>query len=71
MPDNWLERTPEEVVADIKLRGPGVPDVREATASLAELLANAPHDPDFNLEEWNREWAKIEAEINANDPYPL
>ena len=68
VPYNWPEdRTLEEVVADIKKRGPGVPNFREATASLAELLANAPHDPDFNLEEWEREWAKIDAEIEAED----
>jgi len=71
-PIGWSEdRTIEEVVADIKRRGPGVPNFREATASLADLLANAPHDPDFNLEEWEREWAKVEAEIEANDPHPL
>lgn len=63
-PANW---TLEELVADIKRRGPGVPNFREATASLAEALRSAPHDPDFNLEEWNREWTKIEAEIEAND----
>ena len=72
VPRDWPEdRTLEEVVADIKRRGPGVPNVREPTASLAELLANAPHDPDFNLEAWEREWAKVEAEIEANDLHSL
>ena len=67
-PIGWSEdRTIEEVVADIKRRGPGVPNFREATASFADLLANAPHDPDFNLEAWEREWAKVEAEIEAED----
>ena len=61
------DRTLEEVVADIRRRGPGISNVREPTASLAELLANAPHDPDFNLEAWEREWAKINAEIEAED----
>ena len=71
-PIDWSEdRTIEEVVADIKKRGPGVPNFREATASFADLLANAPHDPDFNLEAWEREWAKVEAEIEANYPYAL
>jgi hypothetical protein len=69
---DWSEeRTLEDVVADIKRRGPGIPNVRRATTSLADHLLNAPHDPDFNLEEWQREWAKIEAEIEANDPHPL
>ena len=69
---DWSEdRTLEDVVADIQRRGPGIPNVRRATTSLADHLRNAPHDPDFNLEEWQREWAKIEAEIEANDPHPL
>ena len=62
----WADdRTLEEVVADIKRRGPGVPNVRKATASLKELLKNSPHDPDFNLEEWTRDWARVEAEMKA------
>ena len=65
---NWPDdRTLEEVVADIKRRGSGIPNVREPTASLAELLANTPPDPDFNLEEWQREWARVEAEMEAED----
>jgi preprotein translocase subunit SecD len=61
------DRTLEDVVADIKRRGPGVPNYREATASLKDLLENAPYDPDFDLAEWEREWAKIDAEIEADD----
>jgi hypothetical protein len=57
-------RTLEDVVADIKQLGPSCL-VREPTASLAEQLAHSPHDPDFNLEEWTREWAKIESEMKA------
>ncbi|MBI5564732.1 MAG: hypothetical protein HY870_07555 [Chloroflexi bacterium] len=64
----WADdRTLEDVVADIKRRGPGVPNVRKATASLKDLLENAPHDPDFNLEEWTRDWAKIEAEMKESE----
>ena len=41
---DWSEdRTLEDVVADIKRRGPGIPNYREATASLKDLLENAPH----------------------------
>jgi hypothetical protein len=65
LPVNWFEQTPEEVVADIKRQGPGVPNVRLATASLRELLENSPSNPDFDLEEWTREWTKIEAEMKA------
>lgn len=64
----WREdQTLEEIVAEIKRRGPGVPNVREATASLAELLAKVPSDPSFDLKEWERDWAKVEAEIEEED----
>jgi len=65
---SWPEdKTLEEVVADLKRRGPGIPNVREPTVSLAKLLANAPHDPDFDLNEWERAWARVEAEMEAED----
>ena len=35
--------------------------------SLAEALQNAPHDPDFDLETWTRQWDAIEAEMKAID----
>lgn len=57
--------TPEEVVAKIKATPPNPANIHPATASLADLLLNAPEDPDFDLETWNREWAKVEAEMKA------
>ncbi len=57
--------TPEQVVAKIKALPKNPNAIRPAQGSLTEALRNAPHDPDFNLEEWNREWAKMEAEIEA------
>ncbi len=57
--------TPEEVVAEIKATPPNPANIHPATGSLAESLQNAPHDPDFDLESWNREWAKVEAEMKA------
>ncbi len=44
----------EEIVAKIQAlpRDPG--NIRPATASLEELLANAPEDPNFDLAEWQR-----------------
>jgi len=39
--------------------------VRKATVSLKELLENSPHDPDFDLEEWTRDLARVEAEMKA------
>ena len=58
--------TPEEVVARIKALGPTDPRyIRPATGSLAEALRNKPYDPDFDYEEWNRQWAEFEAELKA------
>jgi hypothetical protein len=64
---DWSEeRTLEDVVADIKRLGPSRA-VRESTASLKDLLEDSPHNPDFNLEEWTRDWAKVEAEMKAEE----
>jgi hypothetical protein len=57
--------TPEEVVAEIKATPPNPASIRPATGSLAEALQNAPQDPDFDLETWNKEWAAVEAEMRA------
>ena len=58
--------TPEEVVAKIKALGPSNPrNIRLAQGSLAEMLRSIPSDPDFDFEEWNRQWAEIEAEMKA------
>jgi hypothetical protein len=55
----------QEIVAEIKALEPSQDSFHPATQSLADLLANAPDDPSFDLEEWNREWARAEAEIKA------
>lgn len=55
----------EEVVTRIKASPPNPANIHPATASLAELLLNAPEDPDFDLETWKREWANVEAEMKA------
>lgn len=57
--------TPEEVVAQIKATPPNPANIHPATESLADLLLNAPEDPDFDLESWNRDWARVEAEMKA------
>lgn len=65
--DNALEEegfpTPKEVVARIKATPPNPASVRRATGSLADALRDAPHDPDFDLEQWQREWDAVEAEM--------
>lgn len=57
--------TPEEVVAKIQATAPNPANIRPATGSLAEALQNGPHDPDFDLKRWTREWSRIEDEMKA------
>jgi predicted DNA-binding protein len=54
----------EEVVAMIRAMPSDPSNIHPATQSLAELLAASPEDPSFDLEEWNREWAAVEAEVS-------
>ena len=55
------------LVERIKATPPNPAAIHPATASLAELLQNAPEDPDFDLETWMRQWDAIEAEMKAID----
>lgn len=52
----WIEATPPNPAA-----------IHPATASLADLLEDAPEDPDFDLERWTQQWAAVEAEMKAID----
>jgi hypothetical protein len=65
----WSERdihaSLEEVVAKIKAMPAHPASFHPATQSLVELLSNTPHDPSFDEEAWNRDWAAIEAEMKA------
>lgn len=55
------------LVEAIKATPPNPNNIHPATASLADLLQNAPEDPDFDLESWTRQWDAIEAEMKAID----
>jgi hypothetical protein len=55
----------EDIVAKSRAIPPDPGSYHPPTASLAELLTNAPHDPTFDLEEWRREWEAVEAEMRA------
>lgn len=61
--DDWPSL--DEIVARIKATPPDPASIHPATQSLAELLAASPRDPAFDLEQWNREWARVEAEMKA------
>lgn len=57
----------EETVARIKRLGPNPNNITPASGRLAEHLAHpvTEPDPDFDLEAWEREWQRIEAEMEA------
>ncbi len=55
----------QALLADLRTASANPMAVRPATGSLAEALQNAPQAPDFDLETWTKQWATIEAEINA------
>jgi hypothetical protein len=57
--------TPRETVLTIQAIAPNSSQVRPATTNLAELLRASPGDPSFDLDSWNRQWSKVEAEMKA------
>jgi predicted DNA-binding antitoxin AbrB/MazE fold protein len=72
LPGESIEETEQEdyptlteIIAEIRTMQPNPTNFHSATQSLAELLMNSPEDPSFDVEEWNREWARVEAEMKA------
>ncbi len=68
--DNALSRdslsmTPQQVVAKIQSTPPNAQSIRVASGSLADALRAAPSDPEFDLDQWNAEWAAVEAEMKT------
>jgi plasmid stability protein len=57
--------TPEEVVARTQATAPSAPQIRSATANLADVLNSATGDPCFELESWSRQWSSVEADLKA------
>jgi hypothetical protein len=57
----------EDLVAEIKRMPPNPANIKPASGLLGEKLANpvTDPDPDFDLEEWTREWDRLEAEMKA------
>ncbi len=63
-------RTDPEMIAlveKIKAEPSNPNNIHPATGSLADLLQDAPEDPDFDLETWTRQWEAIETEMKAID----
>ncbi|HEY0739237.1 MAG TPA: hypothetical protein VGD69_30225 [Herpetosiphonaceae bacterium] len=52
-----------EVVAKIKASGPNRAAIRPAQGSLADVLRRTPDAVDFDLDQWNKEWAAVEQEM--------
>ena len=63
----WPPYTLEELVERIKAMPTDPSNITPPTKSLIQLLAEAPSDPEFDSEAWNREWAKIEQEMEDRD----
>ena len=59
--------TLETVVAKIIAQGPNPDSYMPPTASLADLLANAPTAEPIDSDQWDRQWTVIEAQLKARD----
>ena len=57
----------EDLVAEIRRMGPNPNNITLGEGNLAEKLAHpvTELDPTFDLEEWTREWDRVEAEMKA------
>jgi hypothetical protein len=61
------ELTPEDVVARILTLPPKPQNIRPAVGSLSDALRESKPDYSFDLEEWKRNWAAVEAEMKATE----
>ena len=59
------EMTPASVVARILSSPPKPQNVRHAVGSHSEALRERNADYAFDLDEWTKEWATVEAEMKA------
>jgi len=55
----------DAVVAKIKATRPNHRNIRPAHGSLAEVLRRTPHTEVFDLDQWQKDWAAVEAEMRA------
>lgn len=56
---------PQEVVAKIQRTARNPLQVRAATASLADMLRDAPVEVGFDPEKWQQQWSAVEAELKT------
>lgn len=57
--------TLEEIVAQIKSTPPDPTAIHPPQDSLLQLLLTSPTDLSFDLQEWEQEWGRVEAEMKA------
>lgn len=55
----------DAVAAKIKSTGPNPGNIRPAQGSLADVLRRTNSTQDVDLDQWNKEWAAVEAEMRA------
>ena len=69
--ETWRDDPELAAAIEKARRTPSIPP-RMPTADLGEVLDELMKDdpPDFDLEAWNREWAAVQSELDALDPYP-
>jgi len=60
-----LELKPEDVVQRILSSPPKPQNIRPAIGSLSHALREGKSEYELNLEEWQKEWAVVEAEMRA------
>ena len=61
-----IEPTLEAVVARIKSLPPNPDSIHPATGTLEEYLNSAlPEPTDFDVDQWEKEWAEVEAEMKT------
>lgn len=63
--DSRDDYTPEEAVELIRITPASTTQIRSATVNLADVLQAAPADPAFDLENWQRLWSEVEAELHS------
>lgn len=63
------EPSVEEVVARIQQLGPNPANIKPASGLLGQHLAELiqESDPTFDLEQWQKEWDRIEAAMDADE----
>jgi len=55
--------SPENVVAKIRALPPKTSNLRTPSGSLATALRQAPINPEFDLQKWEKEWTEAKAEM--------